>query len=212
MFNPTDERLSELREKIRESLSPKRAGHILAVEDMAVRLGKIYANDSESERILRAAALLHDVTKEKKGEEQLGLCQKYGIMLTAEELCAPKTHHARTATEKIRTEHPDLADDRVLSAVRYHTTGRANMSIYEKLIFLADYIDDSRTFPDCVRLRSLFWDADPDGMTSAEREKHLDTVLITAFDMTISGLLQDGAVIHPDTIAARNYLVCRKNI
>ncbi len=212
MFEPKDERLAELREQIKESLSPKRAGHILAVEDMAVRLGKLYTKTEESERILRAAALLHDVTKEKKGEEQLALCKKYNIKLTAEELCAPKTHHARTATEKIRADYPDLADERVLSAVRYHTTGREAMSIYEKLIFLADYIDDSRTFPDCVRLRSLFWDADPDSMTSTEREKHLDTVLITAFDMTISGLLEDGAVIHPDTIAARNYLVSHKNI
>ncbi len=212
MFDPTDERLAELREQIRQSLSPKRAGHILAVEDMAVRLGKLYADDAESERVLRAAALLHDVTKEKKGEEQLELCRKYGITLTAEELCAPKTHHARTAAEKIRADYPDLADERVLSAVRYHTTGRENMSIYEKLVFLADYIDDSRTFPDCVRLRSLFWDAEPEKMTREERDTHLDTVLITAFDMTISGLVEDGAVIHPDTIAARNYLVSHKNI
>ena len=210
MFNPTDERLSELREKIRESLSPKRAGHILAVEDMAVRLGKLYTKTEESERILRAAALLHDVTKEKKGEEQLALCKKYNIKLTAEELCAPKTHHARTAAAKILKEYPEFADENVVSAVRWHTTGRADMSIYEKLVFLADYIDDSRVFPDCVKLRKLFWSAEPEKMSAAERDVHLTNILVLAFDMTIMGLLSDGAVIHPDTVAARNFLVCHK--
>jgi nicotinate-nucleotide adenylyltransferase len=211
MFDPTDERLAELREQIKQSLTPKRAGHILAVEDMAVRLGKLYADDAESERVLRAAALLHDVTKEKKGEEQLELCIKYGITLTVEELCAPKTHHARTATEKIRADYPDLADERVLSAVRYHTTGRADMSIYEKLVFLADYIDDSRTFPDCVRLRSLFWDAEPEKMNKDECVQHLYKTLLLAFDLTLKALEQEKSPISVLSIEARNSLILKLN-
>lgn len=210
MFCITDEKLGALREHIKSSLSDKRARHILAVEDMAVRLGRLYADGEESERILRAAALLHDITKEKKGDEQLELCSQYGIPLTAEELCAPKTHHARTAAAKILKEYPEFADENVVSAVRWHTTGRADMSIYEKLIFLADYIDDSRVFPDCVKLRELFWSAEPEKMSAAERDVHLTNILILAFDMTIMGLLSDGAVIHPDTVAARNFLVCHK--
>ena len=85
------------------------------------------------------------------------------------------------------------------------------MTLDEKLIYLADYIDESRTFPDCVTLRNLFWDAHPEHMEMPARLAHLRTVLIVSYDMTITGLIRDGVPVSPDTFLARNELLCEQN-
>ena len=85
------------------------------------------------------------------------------------------------------------------------------MGVLEKLVYLADYIDESRTFPDCVALRELFWGAHPENMDAAERELHLNRVLLRSFDMTLSGLIEDGAPVSNDTFAARNWLIVNLN-
>ena len=81
------------------------------------------------------------------------------------------------------------------------------MSICEKLIYLADYIDMSRTFEDCVRLREYFFSAEPEKMLYEERLTHLNQTLIMSFDMTVRGLMEDGTVVSADTFEARNYLI-----
>jgi HD superfamily phosphohydrolase YqeK len=81
------------------------------------------------------------------------------------------------------------------------------MNLFQKIIFLSDYIDESRTFPDCVRLRGVFWDAKPGDMNAEERGEHLDSTVLEALDLTISEILERGGVINPDTIGARNSLV-----
>ncbi|MBP5173542.1 MAG: bis(5'-nucleosyl)-tetraphosphatase (symmetrical) YqeK [Clostridia bacterium] len=197
--------LAKVRLDLPERLSPKRLIHVLAVEDMAVRLGRIYLPRDEGR--LRAAALLHDITKEYTVDRHLGVCRKYGIKPTAIETAAPKTLHAITAAALIPDEYPALADPGVILAVRWHTTGRRGMTMLEKLIYLADYIDESRTFPECVRLRGMFWDADPASMDAEERKEHLTRVLIESFDITVRGLLDDGLPIHPSTSEARNSLI-----
>ena len=85
------------------------------------------------------------------------------------------------------------------------------MTLEEKLVYLADYIDLSRTFPDCVTLRNAFFEAEPEAMNESERLAHLDRVLILSFDMTIRALLEDGAPISPDTFEARNDLLVQRN-
>lgn len=202
--------LQELRERVTADMSPKRARHTLAVEQMAARLAALYC--PEKEQILRVAALLHDVTKEWPTEQHVAFLEANGIEVTALDLAAPKTLHARTAAVLIPAAYSAYADAEVVSAVRWHTTGREGMSATEKIVYLADYIDDSRTFPDCVKLRSAFWDADPESMSQAEREAHLTSVLVQSFDMTISGLLEDGAPVSPDTFCARNSLILQQKV
>lgn len=201
----TQDMLDELRERVRGLMSEKRYAHTCAVERMAVRLGELYC----PERVLqlRAAALLHDITKEETLEKQLQLCREFGIMVNGSDKLAPKTFHAKTAAALIKRDFAAFAGDTVVSAVRWHTTGRANMSLTEQIIYLADYIDDTRKFADCVRLRELFWGADPISMDATARLSHLRDVLIVSFDMTIQGLIADGAIISTDTIEARNWLV-----
>ena len=204
----TDEALDALRAKVRSMMSEKRYAHTCAVEQMAARLGVLYCPDRIPE--LRAAGLLHDITKEESLENQLQLCEKFDIMVTAEDTMAPKTFHAKTAAARIPLEFAELATETVVGAVRWHTTGRAGMTLCEQIVYLADYIDDTRKFADCVRLRELFWSADVASMESQARLAHLRDVLLVSFDMTIQGLLSDGAIISRDTIEARNWLLAQK--
>jgi len=202
--------LSALRQSIGADMSQKRLTHTLAVEKMAVRLGQLYAPDKTD--ILRAAALLHDITKEYSSDKQLQICQEFGIIISKQDILTPKTFHAKTSAALISTAYPDFADVEVISAVRWHTTGRADMTILEKLVYLADYIDESRTFDDCVTLRRMFWEAEPEKMDVTARQKHLDRVLIRSYDMTLSGLIAEGAPISDDTFRARNALIVNSKL
>ncbi len=202
--------LQTLRERVTADMSPKRARHTLAVEQMAARLAALYCPDKEP--VLRTAALLHDLTKEWSTERHVRTLAGHGIPVTSLDLAAPKTLHARSAALLIPEQYEEYASDEVISAVRWHTTGRESMTMTEKIVYLADYIDDSRTFPDCVKLRSAFWDADPESMSQTEREAHLTRVLVQSFDMTIRGLLEDGAPISPDTFCARNSLILQQKV
>ena len=83
------------------------------------------------------------------------------------------------------------------------------MTLTEKIVYLADYIDMSRKFEDCVRLREFFFSAEPEKMSESERLSHLDKTLILSFDMTIAGLIESGSVISADTFAARNSLITK---
>lgn len=201
----TEEQLSILREKISSAMSEKRFAHTAAVEIMAERIGKIYAPDKVD--VLRAAGLLHDITKEYSTEKQLQICREFGIITTKQDILTPKTLHARTAALLIPMLYPEFADDEVISAVRWHTTGNADMSLLEKIVYLADYIDDSRKFEDCVKLRHIFWDACPEKMNETERNVHLTKTLVVSFNMTVSGLVADNAPIADDTFMARNALL-----
>jgi nicotinate-nucleotide adenylyltransferase len=162
--------------------------------------------------MLRIAALLHDVTKEWSTERHAAFLKEHGITPTAMDLAAPKTLHAKTAALLIPEQYSEYADGEVISAVRYHTTGREDMTLCEQIVYLADYIDDSRTFPDCVTLRNAFWDAKPENMTQDERQAHLLRVLVQSFDMTIAGLIEDGAPVSADTFLARNSLILKLKI
>lgn len=204
----TREMLDTLRASLRDEMSEKRYRHTVAVEEMVARLSALYAPDKEL--ILRAAALLHDITKEYSSDRHLMIFAREGMSLTREDLYAPKTFHARTAVVMISEKYPEFADEEVLSCVRWHTTGRRGMTLCESLVYLADYIDLSRTFENCVRLRKFFFDAVPEEMTVEAREAHLRDTLILSFDMTISDLLSEGTPVSPDTFEARNELVTRR--
>ncbi len=204
----TETMLDDLRKTLASELSEKRYRHTVEVERMAVRLGEMYAPDRIP--VLRAAALLHDLTKEYSADRQVMICAKQGISVSKTDLYAPKTFHAKTAAILIPMRFPSFSDEEILGCVRWHTTGRAGMTLCEKLIYLADYIDMSRTFADCVKLRTFFFDAKPEEMAWEQRLSHLRDTLILSFDMTISALLAEGTPISSDTFAARNELICNR--
>lgn len=205
MIEITESILDDLRGHIASKMSPKRLRHTLAVEDMAAKLCALFCPEETLK--MRAAALLHDITKELDTEEQISLCQKYELPVTRADILSPKTFHARTAAALIAAEYPALADPTVVAAVRWHTTGRVGMTLTEQLLYLADYIDASRTFHSCVVLRRYFWGADPEKMNAEERMRLLRQTLAFSFDLTMRDLLDDGALIAKETVEARNELM-----
>ena len=163
----TKERLDTLRRSVGEGLSEYRYRHILEVERMIVRLGTVYLPDRIPE--LRAAALLHDFTKELSSAEHERILSSHGILLSESDRLSPKLYHAVTAAIRIPELFPELATADTVSAVRYHTTGRESMTLFEMLLYLADYIDESRTFSDCVALREFFFSKDLPALSEEER-------------------------------------------
>ncbi len=206
----TEEMLSELRAQVMSAMSPKRFRHTAAVEDMTVRLCALYCPERTMQ--MRAAALLHDITKEKTPAEQEALCHRLGLHVSSFDLRAPKTFHARTGAALIAEMYPDFNDETVVNAVRWHTTGHRNMSLTEQLLFLADYIDLSRTYPACVTLRRYFWGAiEAEGISSPEAlQGLLRETMLMAFDTTIRDLLDEGAPIALDTVEARDFMLERQ--
>ena len=201
----SEESLIALYNSVREQMSEYRFTHTAEVEKMAVRLGNLYAPDKLD--ILRAAALLHDITKEYGIDAHAELIERGGESLSALDRLSYKTLHARSAVELIKEKYGDFAYSEVLDAVRYHTTGRADMSVCEMIIYLADYIDDSRRFDDCVKLRNYFWDVHPENMSAEQREEHLLRTLLLSFDMTLTSLVAEGSPISIETVSARNSII-----
>lgn len=201
------ERLDALRRSVGEGLSEYRYRHILEVERMIVRIGEIYLPHRIPE--LRAAALLHDFTKELSPTEHERILTSHGILLSESDRLSPKLYHAVTAAILFPERFPELATSDTVSAVRYHTTGREAMTLFEMLLYLADYIDESRTFSDCVALRSFFFSKDLPSLSEEERLSHLYETLVRSVDYTVRALTDEGAPISPDSILMRNDLIAR---
>ncbi len=214
----TETLLSAVRAWLPTQISGKRLAHTYAVEEectaLAARFGRFPALMTEEDGMkLRLAALLHDVTKEKTHEEQLALCKEYRLPLTPYEAASPKVLHSKTAPAYARAHlHTYLGytcvDEDVSRAIFTHTTGSANMSLLGKLLYLADYIEPTRTFSDCVELRRLFYsDIERHTETPGALLAHLDDIMIASLDMTVSDLLECGSLIDPNTTEARNALI-----
>lgn len=202
--NLSEGQITTLRHAISARMSGKRLSHTLGVEKEILRLGALFLPKDLLR--LRAAALLHDITKELTVAQQQALCTQNGVILSEEALLSPKTLHALTAVFVIRTEFCDFADPVILDAIRNHTTGAPHMSLFAKLLYLADYVEETRTYPDCVALRRAFWEPIAE-MAEEQRLLHLDRVLLLSFDMTIKALIKEGSVIAPATIYTRNSLI-----
>ncbi len=197
--------LDALRVQVREYLTEKRYAHTLAVEKEAGQLAALFLPAEEN--FLRAAALLHDITKRLNLEKQLQLCQNFDIIISNDEIKAPKLLHAKTAAALASRDFPLFADRRVLSGIRWHTTGRAGMSLFESIVYLADYIEPTRTFDDCVILRRFFWEKILQVVDTDSRMEILRQTMVLSFDMTIRQLLAEGALVDRDTIEARNWFL-----
>jgi len=201
----TAEMLDELRNIVSTMMDERRFSHTLGVEREAEALGKLFL-PFEVMR-LRAAALLHDITKQYKTEKQLKICEEFGIIISDGLRASPKLFHALTGSLVAKRDLSEYADEEMIGAVRWHTTGRAGMTLFESLIYLADYIEDTRTFEDCIILRKLFYMNIEKARTEEEKLEVLRRTMISSFDMTMKQLIADGAPIDRDTVEARNYFV-----
>jgi nicotinate-nucleotide adenylyltransferase len=200
----TEEQINALRERMSGVISSFRFGHTLGVENMAARLARIYC--PEKELMLRAAALLHDITKEIKFEDHLAIFKKYGFEPIGEQLSVPPTLHALSAALIIPDEYPEFADGELIDAVRYHSTGRDGMTLSEKIIYLADYIEETRKYEDCIALREEFFASSPEKMDEKEKLSHLNRVMLHSIELTVEDLASQGKIIERGTLEAAESL------
>ena len=193
--------LNLVEKQMSEILDEYRLAHTLSVKDECLRLAALFQLNQDDTETLAMAALLHDCTKPHKKSAQLDLAARLGIELTSDDTDNPSVLHSITGAVVAKLQYG--ASEIVSNAIACHTTGKENMTIIDKLLFLADYIEPLRTFEDCIQVRRYFYE-DSIHLPLVER---LDSTLLLAFDLTISQLLADHYSIHPLTIKSRNFLL-----
>lgn len=177
-------------ETVRKALKPRRYEHTVRVMEEATRIVGIYGGDLEK---IRLAAILHDYAKYRPIVEMRQKVQ------TSDKLPNQLLHygdeilHSFVGAVYIEEELL-ITDEKVLSCIRSHTTGRVNMSLEDKIVFLADYIEPGRTFREAEAVRLI----------AAES---LDLACLTALGNTIQYLSKKQLPIYPDTFAAYNHFV-----
>ena len=178
-------------EKLNTMLKPKRLEHSINVAKCAIKLSEIYGYDKEKAYL---AGLVHDCAKYFTKEQIDSYVEKYNIELDPLEVDNIALSHSIIGSFAIQDVF-NIQDMDIINAVRYHTTGRENMSILEKIIFMADMIEEGRNFPGVDYLRKISFN------------KQLDKALITSFNNTIKFVIDNDQLIHPRSVKARNYLM-----
>lgn len=153
--------------------------HSIGVEETAIWLAEQYGADPVKAGL---AGLLHDITKQRDNRE---LAARYGLDFIAE-----KTLHGPTASCWLK-EKGYVEDDEVLLAIKYHTTGRADMTLLEKIIYLADYIEPNRDFEEVDVLRDAV-------------HRDLNEGLLLGLEMSLKDILERENLIDPDSVSAYN--------
>lgn len=176
--------LKWLREKAYAMLKPKRIPHVVGCESEAVKLAKRWGTD---EITAAEAGILHDITKKLLLPDQLILCEKYGIINNTFEEENVKLLHSKTGAAVAR----DLfnVSDEVYEAIRWHTTGKPAMSLMEKIIYMADYIEPNRDFPGVEELRRLAYE-------------NLDAAMVLGLEMSLEDIRSYGSEPYIVTVEA----------
>ena len=184
--------MEELEKEVVALLNPNRVAHVLGCRDCAIELARLYG---ENEVDAARAGLLHDITKAIDGPLQLTLCAEYGIVLDTFSRAFPKTLHALTGSlvaGRIFGEN-----ENVVSAICHHTTGRANMTLLEKIIYIADYVERNRDFPGVEEMRALAY-------------RDLDAAVLMGLESAVAHVKRQGQGLAPATLEALAFLEKQK--
>ena len=180
--------LNQLRACSYSMMRAKRIPHVMGVEEEAVKLAQRWGADPE---LARRAGILHDCTKYYELPEQLDICEEYGVRLDALEQKAVKLLHSKTGACIARGVFGQ--PDAVYDAIFWHTTGKADMTTLEKVLYIADYMEPNRDFDGVERLRHLAY-------------TDLDKAMLLGVEMTIQEMQQRQVPIHKNTLQARDWL------
>jgi len=184
--------ITQIEQKLKGMLLEKRYKHSVAVMETAVEMALFYGADVEKARI---AGLLHDCAKNYSPEEMIALCDEYSIELDD---VTKKQHgliHAFLGAEIAKREF-GIDDDEIYDAIYFHTVGKPNMSTLTKIIYIADGIEPLRNYDGVEHLREVAY-------------QDLDKAIIYQMDITIKSVLKKGTLLHPGTVATRNYYISR---
>ena len=175
-------------------LSEARVAHSLGVEACAVEMAGRFGTDRGKASV---AGLVHDCAKELTSRQAEELGVRTGVFDDVWMRAEPKLWHAPLGAVVAQSEY-GVTDPEVLGAIACHTTGKPGMTILDKIIYLADFIEPGRDYYGVEELRACAL-------------CDLDGALIMAFDSTIRYLLHNGRTIHPQTILARNEAIAARN-
>lgn len=180
-----------MQEKLQSALSVKRYIHTMGVAEEAVKLAEIYGTAKDQQKA-RVAGLLHDCAKDYPESMRLRFCKEYKVKV--DKIMEKQTDliHPFLGAEVAKREY-QVMDEEILNAIRYHTTGRAGMSLLEKIIFIADYIEPNReTFA---------------GLDEARRLAYLDLDMAMKYilEKTIAYVRARGRLLHPLSLEALEY-------
>ena len=181
------EELLHIKKELSKKLKKERFEHTVGVMYTSASLAMRYGANIEK---AMTAGLLHDCGKYCSAKEQLKLCEKYKITLTDLEHSMPALIHAKLGAYLAENEY-GIKDREVLDAITYHTTGRPEMTMLEKILYIADYIEPNRDFLGVDELRNV-------------AKKDLNKAVLLGFDNTINYLIEQHLSIYPLTILGRN--------
>ena len=183
--------VSEIEKIVQERLSEPRFLHTLGVAKEAVRLSEKWGADKPSAYL---AGLVHDFAKEIPKDEAIKKLREFGETGFDYSACPSLIHGplgARLALQELGIENSS-----VLDAIRYHTTGRQGMTLLEKIIYLADFIEPSRKFDGVQKVRKLAYE-------------DIDRAILLEADMVIGFVLERGQFLHEETVQMRNELLIK---
>jgi predicted HD superfamily hydrolase involved in NAD metabolism len=180
----------QLMEAVRAQMPERRWQHTLGVMQSAVTLAERFGADPQKAEL---AAILHDVCKYWPVDKQADVVRAHPELPQDMLEYDKELWHAPAGAAVARDEY-GVSDLEVLDAILYHTSGRERMTMLDKIVCLADYIEPGRDFPQVHKIREI-------------AEHSLEKALIAGFDSTISFLLEQGKRIYPLTVIARNGLL-----
>ena len=181
-----------LHKVLKARMGEKRYTHSCNVSDEAVRLAKKYGADEEKARL---AGLLHDITKETPHDEQLAIMERFNVELDTLVRSSPKLWHAISGAAFVRNVI-GVDDEDIFNSIRYHTSGRAGMSVLEKCIFIADFTSAERNYNGVDEMRTLC-------------NKSLEAAMLYGLSFSISDLALKNSAIDPNAVACYNEVVLR---
>ena len=187
--------LKKIKKKLKNELDESRYEHTIGVMDTAACLAMRYGADLNQALI---AGLLHDCAKCIPNDKKLKLCKKNGIEVTSFEEQAPFLLHAKLGAWMAEHEY-HVTDPEVLSAIACHTTGKPDMSLLDKIVFIADYIEPGRNkAPGLPEVRKLSFE-------------DIDKALIQILSDTLAYLASCNDPIDPATQNVLDYYLRREH-
>lgn len=198
--------LCKIRDSLPDFLTEKRLLHTLSVEDEALKIArklfKFLNIDIKYLNDISASCLLHDITKKDSLQSQQKLCHLYNIETDYISYSSCNLLHSKTASFLSRELFG--INDIVFSAIYNHTTGKENMNVFDKIVFLSDYIEPTRTHVSCIKTREKFYselDCNNDLLSV------LDKAVLLSLNNTLTYLINSEKPTDIQTIKARNYLL-----
>ena len=179
--------------QLKKALDKQRFEHSLRVEKVAITLARQHGI---SIKATSQAALLHDYARKYSGQELIGQAKKFKIKISPLQEFAPKLLHAELSARLAKQEF-GIKTKAILNAISKHTVGSPKMTTLEKIIYVADHIEEERSFPGINKLRRL-------------AKKNLDQAVLESSTIMIRYLLAKGAPIFSGTISTRNYYLLKR--